>query len=846
LPSFNILKQVMYMKKYFLLSMFLCWEIFLRAQYTFTDDMPQAGLGPVAHPSAPVWHSVLLDVDSEGRLIYTPDADGFVLPDFSYAGYKNGDEPIPDVPVVRIIEPVSGDNTSHIQAAINAVGALTPDANGIRGALLLKKGLYPVKGPIYLNYAGVVLRGEGNEGNPATSTVIYDTYKDPTSAAGRKVLIAGNRTNDGWDSGKNNETNIIDEVVPVGARTVHIAKNTAYSEGDLVCIYHPCTEAWLQAVNYGETFIPGGQPEGAWTTSSAPIYYHRYVTAVNHSGSITEITLDAPVFYTLRKSLSQCKIYRFNRTALQNIGVENLRIDIANEGIPDDYHAWNALSFENMENGWAKDVVTLHFGQSGFITARSTRLTIERCFALDPVGTVTGGMGYNFNTYQRSQLILFKECYARNGRHNYISNGTSVTSGCVVYRCKSEGSRAVSEGHRLWTQGMLFDNHEDFNPITTSTVTGVLGFYNRMDMGSGHGWAMAHGVLWNCNAETNRNSAGARQNAPSNARSVIYCEKPPTAQNYAIGCFTHNASDIRAYRYPTGYIEGANSAGLYPASLYEAQVLARNRDVVLAILQQPQSSALCRGADVQLSVVVEAPDPNAVTCQWNKDGNPISGAVGRNLLISGASLADAGQYTVTVACNAATVESAPARISVVEPLPDELQFIDFPASFQTQQVYLVTVGDPATGAYPDVTACQWDYTGSGLTLSRRTQNPVEISVEQQATDGILKVRVYHPCGLKQAERQVVIAPQQTTGYGDTAAEQPVVYPNPATNQICIRNAQYAERLDIIDLAGKLLYSRRCNGESEHIVPLDGYRDGIYILRLKTPSGEQSFKFVKKQ
>ncbi|MDR2384880.1 MAG: T9SS type A sorting domain-containing protein [Tannerella sp.] len=821
----------------------LCWNEMQAQGYTFTDDMPKAGLGPIPKPvGAMPWQSALLNIDGEGRLVYSPDADGFRLPDFSNAGYKNGDEPIPDVPVVKIIEPVSGDNTQHIQNAIDQMTAFSLNEKGIRGALLLRKGLYPVVGPIYLNVEGVVLRGEGNTGDPSLSTVIYDTYRDPAAASGRAVLVVGNKSNDAWDTGKNNETNITDDVIPAGAYKLHIARNENYHAGDMVCIYHPCSEAWLKAVDYGQTYTPGGQPEGAWTASSAPIYYHRYVKSVIHEGNATEITLDAPVFYTLNKSLSQCVIYRFNRKALQHIGLENLRIDIANNGIPDDYHAWDAVNFCNMENGWARNVAVLHFGAAGFETMRSTRLTIENCYALDPVGTVTGGMGYNFCTYQRSQLILFKNCYARAGRHNYISNGTSTTSGCVVYRCKSEGSRASSEGHRIWTQGMMFDCYEDFNPISSSTVLSVLGFYNRMDMGSGHGWAMAHGVMWNCNVQTDRNSPEAIANSPSNARSVIYCEKPPTTQNYAIGCITHQASDVRAYKYQAGYIEGANKPGLNPESLYEAQYAERHRDINLKIITQPQSAQVCSGSLIQLSIEVEAPDMNSLTCQWRKDGVNIDGKTSQTLFLSNASESDAGAYSASVTCRGKTLVSDAAIITILKSLPEELQWTGFPASFRKGSTYHIYVADPLLGPYEGVTAFQWTYSGTGISFTQRTSNPVEMLVGNNATDGVLRVRVYHACGQKTLERNISFSP--TDGVESPPEENILLYPNPLQSFLHVKSIRNATHIRIINMKGQLVYSLLPANREEIIIPVHNLQPGIYLLQVSDPTGEHSFKLIK--
>lgn len=537
--------------------------------YTFKKDMPDGSKRVIPIPESSVkWHSALVTPNADGTLTYHKDNKGLILPNFSHAGYKNGDEPIPDVPTVKEISALEGvDNTQNIQNAINAIGTMPLNANGIRGALLLKKGLYRVKGPININFSGVVIRGEGNRGDPQQNTVVFDDYRDAKAFGTRSIFVLGGSSNDSWNSQINNTSNIVDEFVNVGAYTFRIAKNENYRVGNLIVINHPCSQAWLEAINFG-----GNTNGDKWTTSTAPIAYHRYVTDVKHSATETEITIDAPVFYTMIKSLSQATVSRFTSLSLQKIGIENLRIDEQNNGGTDENHAMYSVYFKNAENCWAKNVVALHFTQSGFITERTTRTTIEDCHSLDPVGQVTGERMYNYNNYAQSQLILFKNCYARGGRHNYVSNGTSKTSGCVVYNCKSEGSRASSEGHRYFTQGMLFDSYEDFDPYTT----GVLGFYCRNNMGTMHGWGMANGVIWNANLRTDQSTA---KNGDRN--SIIYLEELPTSQNYAIGCFTkQGSSGIKAYDTANklkGYVEGTNTPGLEPASLYDAQLQERHR-----------------------------------------------------------------------------------------------------------------------------------------------------------------------------------------------------------------------------------------------------------------------------
>src|SRR5690606_21475438 len=61
------------------------------------------------------------------------------------------------------------------------------------------------------------------------------------------------------------------------------------------------------------------------------------------------------------------------------------------------------------------------------------------------------------------------------------------------------------------------------------------------------------------------------------AGGVIALHEPPTAQNYAIGC-TAKSITGRPYSsidFPLGYVEGTNQPGLYPESLYLAQLSDR-------------------------------------------------------------------------------------------------------------------------------------------------------------------------------------------------------------------------------------------------------------------------------
>lgn len=508
------------------------------------------------------WQSSLVQQNADGSLIYNADADGFIVPDFSHAGYMGGGVEIPDVAVVKTISPINGDNTAHIQAAIDEVGKKQKDANGFRGALMLSAGKYTVSGTLQVKYDGVVIRGVGQGEDANKNTIIY-ALKNETKLPQRDVIVMGN-TSRVWGNSQvsGTKTNITDAVVPVGAYTFSVENIGSYVIGDHIIIYHPCTQAWVNAVDKGGVPYPDPSAptdgDERWTKDQLPIIYNRYITHIEGN----TITVDAPFFYTLDKSLSQSYIYKakWDGTYYQ-LGIENLRIEIETNGGEDEAHAWQAIRFKSVENAWARNCTMKSFGQSGIITEACTRSTFENCSAIDPVAKVTGERMYNFNTYVYSQLNLFKDCYASNGRHHYISNGTSSTSGNVFLRCVSDAVNSVNEGHRQWTQGMLFDNHKEQNLKRDF----VLGLYNRVAMGTGHGWAAVQSVLWNCNVGT--------------ARGRIGLQKPPTSQNYAIGCTAKliTGNPVSASDFPIGYVEGQNRKGLQPESLYEAQLAARKK-----------------------------------------------------------------------------------------------------------------------------------------------------------------------------------------------------------------------------------------------------------------------------
>lgn len=505
----------------------------------------------------------------DGRLAYVSDEEGNRIPDFSHAGYRGGGVVPPDFanePDVITLAPDEdgADDTPRIQAAIDTMGTITLDANGFRGVVLLTAGDYEIHSTIRINVDGVALRGEGNESTVLHAHGLFDQGNPNLDKSYRTVIIAGGGVVTGpWpESGEDAKANITTELVPVGARSFKVDDASAFQVGDNVIIVQPSTHAWLNAVNYGDT---AGDP--GWAPGEIDLRFNRYITEIHYGSAGDGIVIDAPVYDHLDRDLSQSYVHKFNRNNIKtHIGILDLQVDIQALNATDENHAWNAVGLMQIEDAWVSGVVTKGFVQAGVFTRNASRVSVVNSHAIEPAASTTAGSRrYNFNIQLGSNNVLFKNCHATNARHAYISNGTSSVSGIVFYNSTAAGDYLSSEGHRRWSIGLLFDGLTFAQPNDTAPGANNrrLGLYNRGDFGTAHGWSAAHSVAW-------------RTTVPTDQKIVI--QKPPTAQNYCIGC-TGNVLGSGPFDHPAGVIEGANQPGLDPASLYVAQLQDRANGV---------------------------------------------------------------------------------------------------------------------------------------------------------------------------------------------------------------------------------------------------------------------------
>jgi hypothetical protein len=492
-------------------------------------------------------------------------------------------------------------------------------ASGYRGTVLLTAGVYDVAGTIRVNHSGVVLSGVGDGADPQTNTIVRRTG---TSTA--TVIVAGSGTDDDFRPEVAGTRRAITTArVSVGSRSFAVADASGFRVGDPIILLHPSTAAWIAAMDNG-----GVTDADTWRPGDIDIRYHRYITAI--SGNT--IAIDAPVFNHLERSLSQSFIYKYDPSSiLRNIGVEKLRVDIVTAGPESEDHAQDAITFVGAEDCWLRDATMLHFVHAGVQFSNATRCTVERARAIEPHSLITGSRRYNFSTYH-AQFILIRDSFASYARHAFITNGTSTDSGSVVLDSTSDHNLTFAEAHRRWSTGLLFDRLSTSNRSSAD----VYGFYNRGNYGTGHGWAAGHSVIWNTNADGGK----------------VLVQRPPTAQNYAIGSFG-NVTGIGPFAGPAGYIEGSNQPGLQPQSLYLEQLAQRRNNSAPADVTAPSAPKLSSkgssATSVKLAWTSSSDDVAVDGYNIFSNGAFVGFATGRSFTVTGLSAATAYTFTAHAA-----------------------------------------------------------------------------------------------------------------------------------------------------------------------------------------------------
>lgn len=521
------------------------------------------------------WRSVLFpetwQPPNESYSFYTDK----LIQDFSYAGYRRSEVPIPSItgPVFNVMDhgadPTgASDSTMAIQAAINAAAA----AGG--GVVFLPAGEFRVRPQGSNNFAlristsNIVLRGAG-----VGQTFILNTsfqmrgnaviQISPTSSStGPEVAITAD--------------------LPGPTRRIPVANAAAFSPGDFVRMFWTFTPAW----------IAEHQQQSFWNANARPddARYFREVLATNPAEGWIEV--DIPTRYAMF-------VRDDARVALQQgfiseIGIEDLSIgnvqhpgtgfaegDNNVEGTAgfDASGSW-LIRMSYVRDSWVSDVHSFRYaGNTTTAHMLSNGLSLVNCFRMTVRNTEmrraqfggAGGNGYMFRI-QHTNEALIKDSVADFSRHGFVISHAG-TSGNVFLRVEDrETARATGNTGSYNTSGSGSDHHMHFshsNLIDQSHVhNSFFTAHHRQTFGTvPHGLTSAHTVFWNTSGSGTRGG------------SIVRSEQG--RYGYIIGTSGSRSGASNAIRaqFPTGpadHVEGVGIGDrLVPQSLFDEQLLLR-------------------------------------------------------------------------------------------------------------------------------------------------------------------------------------------------------------------------------------------------------------------------------
>jgi hypothetical protein len=483
----------------------------------------------------------------DGNLHYKTLPEGDHIADFSYAGYMAGGVALPQPPTIQTIKPTGADDTAAIQSALDELARTTVETHP--GALLLAPGTFHLSAALYLRASGLVLRGSGTGGSgttlqltgPPHPAVIADTVKaravDPT----KETSEAPARTDD--------STTLTDVYVPSGSTVITVQSAKDLHPGDTILIVRPITPAWLAFMGM-DTLVRGGKPE---TWIKGVLTTERIIASIDDNALHLAVPL-TDSYDPAYGGGASTRVFAIQRPSrLHQVGVEDLHIVAPELHINLGQPHYDGVAFHAVEDGWVRNLRIDETTNAVDIGADSRRITVEDVHYLQRVPIEGAAKPFVFSVAGTQVLVQRVSGTADNTW--YYATQARTQGPNVILKAVFHGNGHI-QPHQRWSTGLLIDNCE--------APDGGIDLQSRGEMGSGHGWPIGWGVIWN-----------------SRAKSFVV-QSPPGTANWSIGNQGPEDMDSmpvfdqqpKGPPLPQGIVESPNHP-VSPKSLYLQQLSQR-------------------------------------------------------------------------------------------------------------------------------------------------------------------------------------------------------------------------------------------------------------------------------
>ena len=371
-----------------------------------------------------------------------------ILADFSYAGFRAGEEPIPDVQAkvydVTHYGAVPDDDRSDRAAIIEAIAAAEKNGAGViffpKGRYLVNRESDPHNQPIFIKSGGIVLRGEGSA--PGGTEIFMERQMDPVNPTQL------------WTSpylfhfrGKGRTGPLVNVTADARREThaVEVADASGFSAGQWVVLSLENNSPDVVAAA-----VAPYRPDPAWTSlveKGVKVAELHCIAAVEGK----RLTFREPIHPSVKAS-EGWQVQRLS--ALQEVGVE----DIAFTGNWQEefvHHknaihdgGWSILALTHCVDGWVR---RCRFTNTSRVisVARSAAITVEDLL-------LQGKRGHGAVTLEGASHCLVQR--VKDEASHWHSSGVTGPCSGNVFLHGSYPADTCYESHAAQPRWTLFDN----------------------------------------------------------------------------------------------------------------------------------------------------------------------------------------------------------------------------------------------------------------------------------------------------------------------------------------------------------------------------------------------------
>jgi hypothetical protein len=290
-------------------------------------------------------------------------ADGR-LPDFSYAGYHRGEQPLPTVDVVTNVTRFGADGSDQVDdtdAFRRAIAATN------RGAIFIPAGRYVISDIVEIRKPGIVLRGAG----PAQTTIYCP--KDLEDVRPNMGFTTSGRPTSNyswsggflWVTGSSQGEQLANVVAPAtrGDRTIEVDRPAGFQTGASIRIILRDDEK-QSLINY------------LYAGDTGPTHKlharHRQTDFVARVTNVDgrRVAIDRPLPFAIRLQWRPI-VWGFSPTVTE-VGIEAVRFEFPNEPYAGHFteRGANAIALSDVNDCWVRDI-HIHNSDSGiYVTGR--------------------------------------------------------------------------------------------------------------------------------------------------------------------------------------------------------------------------------------------------------------------------------------------------------------------------------------------------------------------------------------------------------------------------------------------------------------------------------------------